>query len=97
MIAFSYRNRQLFLYFLILPVQRQVLNPWTREMPAKFTSCQVLPLKDTLWNAESMGPTNTEGKATATGILKEPGLLNKGPNLLLDLDMGILKLGPLEI
>lgn len=48
-------------------------------------------------NAESMGPTDTEGKATATGILREPGLLSKGPNLLLDSDMGILKLGPLEI
>jgi len=66
-------------------------------MPAKFTSCQGLSLKDTCGTQKVGGPTDTEGKAMATGILKEPGLLSKGPNLLLDLDMGILKLGPLEI
>lgn len=40
---------------------------------------------------ESLGPTDTEGKAMAVGTRKEPGLLSEGPNPLLDLDTGILK------
>ena len=74
-------------------------------MPASFTSCEGSPLKDTAVHqssasgqiSDSMGPKDTKEKTMAMGALKEPALLSKRPNLLLDLDMGILKLGPLEI
>lgn len=72
----------------------QVLNPRPEGMPASFTSCEGSPLRDTAvhqssasgWNSDSMGPKDTEEKTMNTGALKEPALLSKGPNLLLDLD-----------
>lgn len=43
---------------------------------------------------EVWDPKTPEEKAKAFRALREPGLVSKGPNLLLDLDLGILKLGP---
>lgn len=42
-------------------------------------------------NSESMGPNTHRRKSCGHRVWKEPGLLSKGPNLPLDLDMGFWK------